>query len=149
MIKIINENIIMKEIENEDYYNGYMDLMYEFTNYKHNLSYDDFVLYLNKMNINTKIIVIYSKNEHKIIGSGTIFKINKLHNNPIGQIEDVIINNKFRGFGYGKLIINELINFGLNDFKCYKIILNCLDKNIQFYEKCNFQVAGVEMKLIK
>ena len=58
-------------------------------------------------NNNFKIIVI--KLYDKIIGAGTIFKINKLHNNPIGQIEDVIINSEYRNKGLGKNIIEKLI----------------------------------------
>ena len=49
---------------------------------------------------------------------------------------DVIISEKYRGLGLGKKIIEELVKIGINEFKCYKIILNCLDKNILFYEKC-------------
>ena len=143
-----NTDVILREIEMYDH-KSYLELMFEFTNFTYNLSYDDFILYLNDMKNHNKIIVLYSKFENKIIGAGTIFKINKLHNNPVGQIEDVIVNDNFRGRGYGKLIIDELINIGLNDFKCYKIILNCLDKNIKFYEKCNFEEVGVEMKFIK
>ena len=95
-----------------------------------------------------KILVIYSQITNMIIGSGTIFKIEKIHNNPVGQIEDIIINNEYRGYGLGKELIKNLVNIGLNEFKCYKIILNCLDKNIGFYEKCNFITTGIEMKYL-
>ena len=33
----------------------------------------------------------FENKENKLIGAGTIFKLEKLHNNSIGQIEDVII----------------------------------------------------------
>jgi glucosamine-phosphate N-acetyltransferase len=142
------ENLIIRDIENEDYNKGYMDIMYEFTNYKHDLTHDDFINYLNKNQHLIRILVIYSPEIDKIVGAGTIFKIDKLHNNPIGQIEDVIINNEYRGHGLGKILINKLVNIGLDDFKCYKIILNCLEKNIVFYKKCGFEFVGVEMKFI-
>ena len=141
------ENLVIREIEKDDYNKGYLDLMYEFTNFKYNLTENDFSDYIDNNKYNNKILVIMSKIENKIIGAGSIFKIEKLHNNPIGQIEDVIINSKYRGFGIGKIIIKKLIDIGINELKCYKVILNCLDKNIKFYEKCNFIVAGVEMKL--
>jgi glucosamine-phosphate N-acetyltransferase len=94
-----------------------------------------------------QIFVIFTKDEKKMIGAGTIFKLEKLHNNPIGQIEDVIITETYRSSGLGKLIIQKLINVGLDEFRCYKIILNCLDKNIDFYKKCNFITTGVQMRL--
>jgi glucosamine-phosphate N-acetyltransferase len=153
--KNINNNymnqLIIREIEYNDYNNGYLDLMFEFTNYEYKVTERQFKYYLDQMKYNklSKILVIYSNIENKIIGAGTIFKLNKMHNNPIGQIEDVIISEKYRGYGLGKLIIEKLIKIGLDEFKCYKIILNCLDKNIDFYKKCNFEIAGVEMKYIK
>jgi len=147
---LFSKNLIAREIEitQEDCY-GYLELMYEFTNYKYNTSFDSFSNSIKTMNEtgSKKIIVLFSQIENKIIGAGTIFKLEKLHNNPIGQIEDVIIKDSYRGLGLGKLIIQKLSNIGLTEFKCYKIILNCLDKNIEFYKKCNFLVAGVEMKL--
>jgi glucosamine-phosphate N-acetyltransferase len=142
------DDYIIRDINNIDFYNGYLELMYEFTNYKYDLSYKNFIEYLDKMKDFNKIFIIYSNIENKIIGTGSIFKIIKLHNNPIGQIEDVIINNKYRSLGLGKIIVNKLIQFGLNEFKCYKIILNCLDKNINFYEKCGFILVGNEMKYL-
>jgi len=142
------KNLIIREIEYNDYKNGYLELMFEFTNYNHEIDEKQFKNYLDNTKLNNinKILIIYSNNEKKIIGAGTIFKLNKLHNNPIGQIEDVIISENYRGKGLGKLIIENLIKIGIEEFKCYKIILNCLDKNIDFYKKNGFEVAGVEMK---
>ena len=141
-----NKDLTIRDIEYDDYDKGYMELMYDFTNYKYEISRENFINYININNKNNKILVIYSQITNMIIGSGTIFKIEKLHNNPIGQIEDIIINNEYRGYGLGKELIKNLVDIGLNEFKCYKIILNCLDKNVGFYEKCNFITAGIEMK---
>jgi glucosamine-phosphate N-acetyltransferase len=131
-------------------YREYLDLMYEFTNYNYDISEDTFKYQFNLLKSNSfnKIILMYSTTENKIIGAGTIFKIIKLHNNPIGQIEDVIISQKYRGFGYGKLLIDELVKIGLSEFKCYKIILNCINENTGFYEKCGFKSVGIEMKYL-
>jgi glucosamine-phosphate N-acetyltransferase len=139
------ENFYIKEICDEDYFNGYFDLMYEFSNYKKDVSYEYFKSYIHEYRDKIRILVIYN-HENKLIGAGSIFKLEKLHNNPIGQIEDVIINEKYRGFGLGKKIIKELVKIGIEDFKCYKVILNCLDKNIGFYENCNFNITCVQMR---
>jgi hypothetical protein len=66
----------------QDDYESYMDLMFEFTNYKFEIVLEMFKKYV--IDNNCKILVIKYKN--KIIGAGTIFRINKLHNNSIGQI---------------------------------------------------------------
>ncbi len=141
----MESNIFLRELTFSDY-EEYLKLMLEFTNYSYDITKEQFKLTLDKMNINNKIIVLVNNNN--IIGAGTIFRIEKLHNNPIGQIEDVIISEKYRGKGYGNMIINKLVDIGLNNMKCYKIILNCLEHNIIFYEKCGFQKVGVEMKYI-
>ena len=93
-----------------------------------------------------KIIVIKEKESNKIIGAGTILILHKIHNNPIGEIHDVFIDEEYRKLGLGKNIIEYLTNIGLNNFHCYKIILNCLNPNVSFYEKCDFQKVGNEMK---
>ena len=144
-------NLIIREIQNEDYNRGYLDLMYEFTNYKKNLSEEEFSSYIDNIykNNTAKILVIIDPNDNKIIGAGTIFKIDKLHNNSVGQIEDVIISEKYRNLGLGKILIKKLVNIGIYTFNAYKVILNCLEKNIGFYEKSNFKVVGVEMKYLE
>ena len=140
----MEKEIIIKEFDCDDNYNEYLELMYEFTNYKKDVTIEDFKNYVNQK---TKLRIIILKNkENKIIGAGTIFNIEKLHNNSIGQIEDVIITEKYRNMGLGKTIINKLIEIGKTNFKCYKIVLNCLDKNIKFYEKCDFTISGVQMR---
>jgi len=140
-------NIIFRNIEYDDFDKGYMDLMYEFTNYNYPITKEEFINFIDTHK-NYKIVVIYSEIEKKIIGAGTIIIVHKIHNNPIGQIEDVIISEKYRKNRLGKQIIEKLIDIGKNEFKCYKIILNCLEKNIKFYENCGFVEVGVEMKLL-
>jgi glucosamine-phosphate N-acetyltransferase len=140
------QNLIFREIKSTDFIN-YMNLMFEFTNYKHNITEDQFINEITNMKESCKIIIIEYNNN--IIGTGSIFKINKLHNNPIGQIEDIIITDQYKNLGLGKQLIDKLVNIGFNDYNCYKIILNCLEKNIGFYEKCNFSVSGVQFRFNK
>ena len=144
----MESNIFLREITFSDY-EAYLKLMFEFTNYTYDITQEQFKITLDKMNCNksNKIIVLIL--DGTIIGAGTIFRIEKLHNNPIGQIEDVIISEKYRKNGFGKQIIEKLIDIGKNECKCYKIILNCLEKNIKFYENCGFINVGVEMKLLE
>ena len=140
-------NFTLRNIDYDDYDKGYMDLMFEFTNYHYPITKENFINFI-KTNPNYKTIVIYSEKEKRIIGAGTIIIVHKIHNNPIGQIEDIIISEKYRKNGFGKQIIEKLIDIGKNEYKCYKIILNCLQKNIKFYENCGFINGGVEMKLL-
>jgi glucosamine-phosphate N-acetyltransferase len=140
----MENNYILSELAPVDYDSGYLQLMQEFSNYKKDVSREDFEKYV--ANRTDRQIMVIRNTEQEIVGAGTIFKLEKLHNNPIGQIEDVMIAEQYRGKGLGKLIVERLTQFGLDHFKCYKVTLNCLEKNIGFYEKCDFDVTGVQMK---
>lgn len=144
------DSFVFTEISKEDDYNGYLGIMYEFSALSHSniakkeVSYEDFQKYIEKEHV--KIMVIYDNK--KIIGAGTIFRLDKLHNHPVAQIEDVIITEEYRKYGLGKQLVEKLVEIGIYDFKCYKVILNCLDKNVGFYEKCNFYISGQQMRHI-
>lgn len=140
-------NICIRPIENNDFYKGYLDLMYDFSNYSCNIDYYTFTKYIND-NKNINIIVIENLDKKQIIGSGTIYIIEKLHNNinKIGYIEDIVIEKNHRKIGLGSKIVNELIKIGFKSL-CYKIILKCNSENIIFYEKNGFKKKGVEMEV--
>ena len=54
------------------------------------------------------------------------------------------ISAEFRGKGYGKMMIEYLIDKAKEN-QVYKIILNCSDDNIKFYEKCGFELKSNQM----
>ena len=64
----------------------------------------------------------------------------------VGHIEDLVVDEKFRGKGYGKILLDYLIKKS-KYFKCYKTILNCKLSNVGFYEKQGFKSNNVEMSL--
>lgn len=131
-------------IEENDFKKGYIELLYQLSNYSLNINEIEFKNKILNKDKNYQIIVLEIDN--KIIGAGSIFILNKIHNNNVGLIEDVIIDKNYRSKGYGKLIIEKLVKIGFGDFNCYKIILNSKDHNIKFYESCNFIKVGNELK---
>ena len=145
----MNNEFIFEELTKDDYH--YLDFIFKFSNFKYETNEKEFEKYLNNMEKNKlgKIILLKEKETKKIIGAGTILILQKIHNNPIGEIHDIFVNEKYRKLGLGKKIIDYLRNIGLNNYKCYKIILNCLDYNVSFYEKCNFERVGNEMRYNK
>lgn len=105
--------------------------------------YNDF---LNSLNENHKIFVIYDAEANQVIGTATLLIERKIiHNmNRVGHIEDVVIDSRYRGQGLGKLIVQFITRFA-KARGCYKVILNCIDANINFYEKNGFIKKGNEM----
>jgi len=87
-------------------------------------------------------IWVYEEDD-RLIGTGTIIFEHKFIFNisMIAHIEDVCVASDFRRRGIGKIIVNKLIERA-REKNCYKIILNCSDENVTFYESCNFHVRG-------
>lgn len=139
--------LIFRELEPDDYHRGYIELLRaNFPYYNYELDYDKFGQYIIETQDTVRIIVIYNQSEKLIVGAGTIFILPKIHNFSVGQIEDVVVNEEYRGLYLGKRIIEKLVDIGIHDFHCYKILLNCHDENIGFYEKCGFDIAGTSMR---
>jgi len=105
----------------------------------------------SKDNINNGIydnIYVAYTSENIIVGCSTIIIEDKIihEGGKVGHIEDVVVNNDYRGKGIGKLLINHCVGVG-KKIGCYKIILDCDKDNNMFYEKCGFKPHGVCMRL--
>jgi glucosamine-phosphate N-acetyltransferase len=66
------------------------------------------------------------------------------HCGKIGHIEDVVVASDFSRRGFGKQIITRLIDTAKRE-KCYKVILDCNDQNVPFYESCGMKRHANEM----
>ena len=86
-------------------------------------------------------IYIY-EHEGEIVGTATVFTEHKLlhYGSRVGHIEDVVVNKDKRLKGVGKELISKCVEFAKR-MHCYKVILDCADHNIPFYESCGFKVS--------
>jgi GNAT superfamily N-acetyltransferase len=126
---------------NKNDYEKYLILINDFrtTNY----TYNQFSNFLEK-NKNIEIWVI--EQNHELIASGTILYETKLiHNISLySHIEDIVVLSKYRNKGFGNILLNELINVCKKNGS-YKILLDCHEKLIIFYEKSGFKKNGNQM----
>jgi glucosamine-phosphate N-acetyltransferase len=139
--------IVLRKLEKNDFENGYLKLLSQLTDIGNKNSSD----YLKKieeilLNKNIEIWILYDDIINKLIGSGTIFIEPKLIHgcSNVGHIEDIVIDENHRNRGAGKLLINHLVERALIH-KCYKVVLYCDDKNVDFYKKYSFTSNGVNM----
>ena len=134
----------VRKINTQDF--SIIHLLKQFKNDNLNISQDQFKNFISQLDKHYNIFVI--EEHQRIISCGTIFIETKLIHNlgKVGHIEDVITDFRFRGQGLGKKIIESLVNYGRQQ-GCYKIILNCTNNNILFYEKCGFTRKENQMSL--
>ncbi|WWC97835.1 hypothetical protein V866_004722 [Kwoniella sp. B9012] len=92
------------------------------------------------------IIVIVDVASDKIVGSGSVIVERKFLRAAglVGHIEDIAVSKAVQGKKLGLRIINALEEIG-RARGCYKIILDCSEKNIPFYEKCGFKHKEFQM----
>ena len=129
----------IRKIEVNDYYRGYFNLLSQLTDApKIELSL------FKKLIKDTNTFVIEDKN--KIIASITVLIERKLIHGGRGvaHIEDVVVDKKYRGKGIGKILLEKAHNEAEKNY-CYKIILNCKNELIPFYEKNGFKLKGCQM----
>lgn len=140
-------NLIIRNLHKDDYHKNYLELLKQLTSIDpKEISSNKFTKFINKLDDNHQIVVIEDNN--KIIGTVTILIENKLIHNmgKVGHIEDVIVDNAFRGMGLGKILINKALDVGKIK-ECYKMLLACSEDNKPFYEKCGFIPKELEMAL--
>lgn len=63
-----------------------------------------------------------------------------------GYLEDIVIDERYRGEGYGRQIIDALVSHARH-LGCRKVNLSCAEHNVGFYEKCGFHRHEVTMRM--
>ena len=66
-----------------------------------------------------------------------------MHVNNSNEL-DIVTHSDYRGLKLGYYVI-ETLKFIGKKVGCYKIILDCSEKNIPFYVKCGFTQKEFEM----
>jgi len=133
----------IRPLVSEDY-ETYLPLVKQLSHYDHPGTKEDFEVYLRKYSEDVRIFVLPDGKE--LLAAATVFLLKKAHTNPIAQIEDVVVREDLRGRGYGKLLIDYLVDYIQRESCAYKIVLNSNENNLIFYEKCGFQPVAHQCK---
>lgn len=104
----------------------------------------EFKKLLDKLNDEHNILVIEDKNN--IIASITYLIETKIIRNmgKVLHIEDLVVDTKYRNNNLGKKLIKKILDIA-KKFNCYKIILNCEKKYINYYKKFGFELKNNQM----
>ena len=88
-------------------------------------------------------ITLVSVDNNTITGVASLYIIKKL-TRTLGLIEDVAVNENYRGKGIGKKLVEKLIGIAV-DKKCDKTVLNSSEQNSDFYKKIGFEINEIQM----
>mgnify|MGYP000388492422 CR=1 FL=1 len=82
----------------------------------------------------------------RIVATGTLLIEKKfIHGcGCVGHIEDVVVDETMRGQHLGQQMIRFLTDYAKHAH-CYKVILDCSEHNVGFYEKCGYSRKSVQM----
>jgi glucosamine-phosphate N-acetyltransferase len=142
-------NPIVKELNYEDDYYQYCCLLKQLTTIDpEKISRESFLNHLYTIKSNPYHKIIIAKCDNKIVGTATVLIEPKIIHNlsKVAHIEDVVVDTEYRSKGIGKTLIKKVIDIS-REFGCYKVILDCSSKNIEFYEKMGFKKKECQMAL--
>lgn len=88
------------------------------------------------------------KDDGAVVATGAVFMEHKFIRGGAvcAHIEDIVVDKDARGLSLGKKIIQALVQIAKEN-GCYKVILDCGDDNVPFYEKCGFVAKERQMAL--
>ena len=88
-------------------------------------------------------VTLVSIDNDTITGVASLHIIKKL-TRTLGLIEDVAVNENYRGKGIGKKLVEKLIVIA-SEKNCDKTVLNSSEKNSEFYKKLGFEKNEIQM----
>jgi glucosamine-phosphate N-acetyltransferase len=136
---------MIRPIESNDYYKGYMELINTFTRDPAETSFEQFEVALTKvLSQNAEIYVI--EQDNRIVSSIHLLYEYKLHNNfkLVCHVEDLVTHREYRKMGYASALL-EFAKSKASDKNCYKIVLCSNDENKEFYIRNRFLIKGCEL----
>ncbi|MFB6181388.1 MAG: GNAT family N-acetyltransferase [Candidatus Magasanikbacteria bacterium] len=95
-------------------------------------------------------IKVTAQKEGQQVGRAYLYMIyNDLHDEPYGLLEDVKVQQDYRGQGIGTQLVEEIIEEAKNQ-GCYKLIATSRDSRPEihdWYEKLGFDNYGREFRM--
>ncbi|EEB18422.1 conserved hypothetical protein [Pediculus humanus corporis] len=137
------KGLCVRPLSTGDYDKGFMELLGQLTDSGHPTK-EEFLEKFKAMKecVNTYFVtVIEDLNTNKIIGAATLVVEHKfIHRcSKRGHLEDVVVNNTYRGKQLGKLIV-VTVTLLAKQLGCYKMSLECKDKLIPFYVSLGYKL---------
>lgn len=136
--------ITLRTLQIEDFKNGFLETLANL--HPTGLTAEEAEIVFASLPENIKIYV--AEENQQIIGCATLLVEKKfLHRGSFAaHVEDVATHKDHQGKGVGSLLQNHLIEEAKR-FGCYKILLDCKESLIPFYEKFGYKESDKHMRL--
>lgn len=136
------ENLKMRPLNTGDYDRGFLQLLTQLT-LVGDVSREEFLARFHSMKAckNTYYVTVIEDTElDQVVGAASLVVEEKFihHIATRGRIEDVVVNDNYRGKQLGKLLVQTLTLLGKH-VGCYKMTLECVHKLIDFYGQCGYK----------
>jgi glucosamine-phosphate N-acetyltransferase len=139
----------MRPLMKSDYGRGVLDVLKVLTSVGNisKVRFEEQFDYWHKRNDMYFNLVICNEQD-RVVAVGSIVLERKLIHEcgVVGHIEDIAVASSEQGRRLGLRIIHALTEIGRSQ-GAYKVILDCSEKNVPFYEKCGYVRAGCEMSM--
>ncbi|XP_070143450.1 probable glucosamine 6-phosphate N-acetyltransferase isoform X1 [Drosophila kikkawai] len=130
----------VRPLKDTDYDRGFLQLLSQLTHVG-NVNRTQFLTRFSQMKASGDyfVTVIEDTRKNEIIGAASLVIERKfIHNCSVrGRLEDVVVNDTYRGKQLGKLIV-VTVSLLAEELGCYKMSLDCKDKLIKFYESLGY-----------
>ena len=126
-------------------YNQYINLINQLRPIGCDITYETFIkIYEDIFKSN---IIFVAEIDNILVGSITLLIEQKfIHKcSKYVVIEDVVVDNTYRGKNIGKQLVEYAVNYAKDEIKAFKIRLTCKEYLIPFYSKNNFEVYDIHM----
>lgn len=104
---------------------------------------------LDEIALNKGHKIFVAKNESgTVIGTATVLLEPKLIHRGciVAHIEDVAVRKGFVGKGVGSTLVRKAVAYAKKS-GCYRVLLDCSERNVRFYQKLGFKRHDVGMRL--
>jgi glucosamine-phosphate N-acetyltransferase len=100
----------------------------------------------NRMRAGVRTFV--ARHEGRVVGTASLLTEQKFYHKGgrAGHIEDVSVHRDYQGQGIGAALVRHAIEEARR-IRCYKVILNCDDRVMPFYERLGFRRHNNGMRL--
>lgn len=149
VVSTLPEGYTMRPLARDDYKRGVLETLQALTTVGDVTAdtFHDLFDYWHKNN-DTYFSIVITDASNAVVSVGTILVERKLIHacGLVGHIEDISVAKSQQGKKLGIKLIKALTEIGRKR-GVYKIILDCSEHNVPFYEKCGYSKAGIEMSI--